>query len=73
MKYRLSVLLTPLEEGGLIARCEQVRATAMGSTRQEAIDNLEEAILELVRQYGEEAVFQDVPPGSDMQVIEVAV
>jgi hypothetical protein len=56
-----------------MARCERVRATAVGSTREEAIENLQEAIIELVREYGEDAVFQDVPPGTDMEVIEVAV
>jgi predicted RNase H-like HicB family nuclease len=73
VRYRLSVLLIPLVEGGLMARCERVRATAVGSTREEAIENLQEAIIELVREYGEDAVFQDVPPGTDMEVIEVAV
>ena len=73
MKYRLSVLFVPLQEGGLMARCDRVRATATGSTREEAIENLQEAIVELVKEYGEQAVFQDVPPGTDMEVIEVAV
>jgi predicted RNase H-like HicB family nuclease len=73
VKHRLSVLLIPLEEGGLMARCERVRATATGSTREEAIANLQDAIVELVREYGEEAVFQDLPPGTDLQLIEVAV
>jgi predicted RNase H-like HicB family nuclease len=73
VKHRLSVLLIPLEEGALMARCERVRATATGDTREEAIENLQEAIVELVREYGEKAVFQDLPPGTDPQLIEVAV
>ncbi|MBN1841423.1 MAG: hypothetical protein JW883_03960 [Deltaproteobacteria bacterium] len=73
MKYKLSVVITPLSEGGFMARCERVRATAMGDTCDEAVENLREAVDDLVREYGEVAVFQDISPESEVQVIEVAL
>lgn len=73
MKYKLSVVIIPLSEGGFMARCEQVRATATGNTSKEAIENLREAVEELVREYGETAVFQEISPESEVQVIEVAL
>ena len=73
MKYKLSVVIIPLSEGGFMARCEQVRATATGNTCDEAIENLREAVEDLVREYGEAAVFQEISPKSEVQVIEVAL
>ncbi len=57
MKYKLSVVIIPLSEGGFLARCEQVRATATGNTCDEAVENLREAVEDLVREYGEAAAF----------------
>jgi len=45
MKYKLPVIIVQSEEGGYIARCEEVRATATGDTPDEAVDNLREAIM----------------------------
>ncbi len=73
MKYRLPVTVVPMDEGGFMARCEQVRATATGESSEAAIENLREAIEEMVMEYGEEAVFEGVTPEGDVQVIEVAV
>ncbi|MDH7579118.1 MAG: type II toxin-antitoxin system HicB family antitoxin [Bacillota bacterium] len=75
MKYRLPVVITPLEDGEYMAECEPVRAVATGDTLEEAVSNLREAIEELVRQFGEEKVFEDVKPETDLQVqiLEVAV
>jgi predicted RNase H-like HicB family nuclease len=73
MTHRLPVVVVRLKEGGYLARCEEVRATAMGDTTEEAIDNLREAIEEMIEEYGQEAVFQDVASESEVRVIEVAV
>jgi predicted RNase H-like HicB family nuclease len=73
MKYKLPVIIVQSEEGGYIARCEEVRATATGATPEEAVKNLREAIEEMIKEFGEGAVFQDVTAESEVQVIEVAV
>jgi|CryGeyDrversion2_1046600.scaffolds.fasta_scaffold441080_1 predicted RNase H-like HicB family nuclease len=73
MKYKLPVIIVQSDEGGYIARCEEVRATATGDTPDEAVDNLREAITEMITEFGEGAVFQDVAPESEVQIIEVAI
>ena len=73
MTYKLPVVLSPLSEGGFLARCELVKATATGNTCDEAIENLREAIEDLIQEYGKSAVFQDISPEGDVQVIEVAI
>jgi len=73
MKYKLPVIIIQSDEGGYIARCEEVRATATGDTPDEAVDNLREAIKEMIAEFGEVSVFQDVTPESEIQVIEVAI
>jgi predicted RNase H-like HicB family nuclease len=73
MKYKLSAVIIPLSEGGFLARCERVRATATGDTCDEAVRNLREAVEDLVREYGEASVFQEISPDSEVQVIEVAL
>jgi hypothetical protein len=56
-----------------MARCDQIRATATGSTVEDAIEHLQEAINDLVKVYGEEEIFQEIGPGADLRLIEVAV
>jgi predicted RNase H-like HicB family nuclease len=73
MKHKSRVIVSPLKEGGFIARCQEVRATAMGDTPDEAMQNMREAINEMITEYGEAAVFQDVVPESQVQLIELAV
>jgi len=73
MIFKLPVVVAPIKEGGYLARCEDVRASAMGDTPDEAVHNLREAIDEMIKEYGQDAVFQDVAPESQVQVIEVAV
>lgn len=75
MKYKLPVVITPLEGGEYMAECEPVRAVATGDTPEEAMANLREAIEDLVRQFGKAKVFEDVKPEIDVQVrvLEVAV
>ena len=73
MKYSLPVVIVRLENGEYMARCEDVRATATGDTASEAVANLQESIGEMVKEFGEEAVFQNAPSTSEVQMIEVAV
>jgi predicted RNase H-like HicB family nuclease len=73
MIMKIPVIVTPLREGGYMARCEEIRATATGDTPDDAIHNLREAIDEMVREYGQNQVFQDLTPETQVQVIEVAV
>jgi len=72
-KYRLPVVITPLGKDGFLARCELVKANATGNTCDEAIKNLREAIDDLIKEYGEARVFQDINPEGEVQVLEVAV
>ena len=73
MKYKLPVVITPLGTDGFLARCELVKANATGNTNDEAIENLREAIDDLIKEYGEAAVFRDISPEGEVQVLEVAV
>lgn len=73
LRYKLPVTITFLGEDGFVAHCEPVRATALGDTMEEAMANLREAIAEMVREFGEAKVFEDVNPASDVQVLEFAV
>jgi predicted RNase H-like HicB family nuclease len=73
MIFKIPVVVAPLKEGGYMARCEEIRATATGDTPDEAIQNLREAIDEMVKEYGHNEVFQDLMPESQVKVIEVAV
>jgi predicted RNase H-like HicB family nuclease len=70
--YKLPVTIK-LFEREYIARCELLRATATGDNPDEALKNLKEAIHEMVKEFGREAVFQDINPEVDVQVLEVSV
>ncbi|HUW66190.1 MAG TPA: hypothetical protein VMW83_16125 [Spirochaetia bacterium] len=73
MTYRLPITIVSLDGEGFMARCEDVRATATGNNPEEAIENLREAIMEMVDEFGAPAVFQDVRPGAEVRVLEVAL
>ena len=73
MKYKLPVVIIPLGKNGFLARCELVKANATGNTNNEAIENLREAIDDLIKEYGEASVFQDISPEGEVQVLEVAI
>lgn len=73
MIIKIPVIVVPLKEGGFMARCEEVRATATGDTPDDAIQNLREAIDEMVKEFGQNEVFEDLMPESQVEVIEVAV
>ncbi len=70
--YKLAVIVRRLEDETCMAHCESVRATATGDTEEEAVENLREAVSELIREFGEAAVFQDVHPNADIRVIRCA-
>jgi predicted RNase H-like HicB family nuclease len=72
-KYKLPVTVRTLEDGTYMAHCESVRAAATGDTGEEAIKNLREAVTELVQEFGEDAVFQNIDISADVQLIECAV
>jgi predicted RNase H-like HicB family nuclease len=73
MIIKVPVVVSPLKEGGFMARCEEIRATATGDSPDDAIHNLREAIDEMVKEYGQDEVFQDLLPESQVRLIEVAV
>ena len=73
MTYKLPVVLSPLNEGGFLARCAQVKATAIGDTCDEAMENLREAVADLMQEYGESAVFQDISPEGEVIDLEKRV
>jgi predicted RNase H-like HicB family nuclease len=73
MIIKIPVVVSQLKEGGFMARCEEIRATATGDSPDDAVRNLREAIDEMVKEYGQNEVFQDLMPESQVQVIEVAV
>jgi predicted RNase H-like HicB family nuclease len=70
--YKLPVTIK-LCDKEYISRCEQLRATATGDTADEALKNLREAIDEMIKEFGREAVFQDISPEVDIRVLEVSV
>ena len=72
MIYKLPVTIKLCDEE-YIAGCEQLRATATGDTPDEALKNLREAIDEMIKEFGREAVFQDISPEVDIRVLEVSV
>jgi hypothetical protein len=72
LSFRFQLLCGQAPDG-ISHGCEEIRASAMGDTSGEALVNLREAIEEMIREYGETAVFQDINPQSEVQVIEVAV
>jgi predicted RNase H-like HicB family nuclease len=70
--YKLPVTIK-LYDREYFARCEPLRATATGDTPDEALKNLRKAIDEMIKEFGREAVFQDINPEVDVRVLEVSV
>ncbi len=71
MKYRLPVVIERISDKEHMARSELVRATAVGDTPEEAVENLREAIDDLIEEYGIELVFKDVDKSIDYRLVEV--
>jgi len=72
-KYKVAITVIPLEDGTYMAHCESLRAVAEGDTSEEAVENLREAVEDLIQEFGESAVFQDIQPNIDLRVLECAV
>lgn len=70
--YHLPVLIK-FHNNEYIDRCEPVRATAIGDIPDEAIKKLQDTINEMIKEFGETLVFQDVNPEADVRVLEVSV
>ncbi len=60
MNYRLPVAVEKINDKEYMARSELLRATAVGDTPEEALENLREAIDALIDEFGVELVFKDV-------------
>jgi len=71
MKYKLPVNITKIDKTTYMAQCDPVRATATGDTSEQALANLHDAINELIKEYGEKAVFQDI--GEEVKVCMIEV
>ncbi|NJL59520.1 MAG: type II toxin-antitoxin system HicB family antitoxin [Desulfobacteraceae bacterium] len=71
-RYKVPITIVPLDDGSYMARCESLRATATGDTSEEAVKNLREAIAELIYEFGEAAVFQDIDINADIRIFEYA-
>jgi predicted RNase H-like HicB family nuclease len=70
MKYKLPVTINKIDSTTYMAQSDPVRATATGDTPERALANLQDAINELIKEYGEKAVFQDV---SEVKVCMIEV
>lgn len=73
MKYKIPVLIIRLESGDFMARSEPLRATAIGISREDAVTKLKEAILEMVNEFGEYRVFEDLESDTEVQMMELAL
>jgi predicted RNase H-like HicB family nuclease len=70
MVYKLPVTIKNVNKE-YIAHCAAVRATATGDTPDEAVKNLEEAIDDMIKEFGPDMVFKDLNPDLDYRLIEV--
>lgn len=52
MKYKLPVIIEKINATEYMARSELVRATAVGDTPEEAVENLKEAIEAMIEEFG---------------------
>ncbi len=66
MKYMLPVAIVKINDREHLAR-----ATAVGDTPEEALENLREAIDALIEEFGAELVFKDVDKSIDYRLVEV--
>ncbi len=71
MKYKLPVVIEKISDKEHMARSELVRATAVGDTPEEALENLREAIDALIEEFGIELVFKDIDKSIDYRLVEV--
>ena len=71
MKYKLLVTIEKVNEYEYMARAEDVRATAMGNSVEDAIDSLRESIDLMIEEYGTELVFKGIKDSTEYRFVEV--
>jgi len=57
MKYKLLVTIEKVDENEYMARVEDLRATAMGDSAEDALNNLRDSINLMIEEYGTELVY----------------
>lgn len=71
-RYWYKVTLTPAQEGGLVVQCIEVRgAISEGDTKQEALDDIADAIARILEVRLKEAKDQARKSHGSIQVVEV--
>lgn len=71
MKFKLLVTIEKVNDNEYMARAEDVRATALGDSVEEAIDSLKESIDLLIEEYGTELVFRGIKESLEYRFVEV--
>ncbi len=71
MKYKLPVIIEKINATECMARSELVRATAVGDTPEEAVENLKEAIEAMIEEFGIDLIFKDIDKNIDYRLVEV--
>lgn len=71
MKFKLPVIIEKISDTEYMARSEPVRATAVGDTPEEAIENLREAIDAMIEEFGMDFVFKGIDKNIDYRLVEV--
>ena len=71
MKYKLPVIIEKINDTEYMARSELVRATAVGDTPEEAVENLRESIDIMIEEFGVDLVFKDIDKNIDYRLVEV--
>ncbi|MGI6318021.1 MAG: type II toxin-antitoxin system HicB family antitoxin [Dethiobacteria bacterium] len=70
-KYKLPVMIERINGKEYMARSDLIRATAVGDTPEEAIENLREAIDAMIEEFGTNLVFKDIDKNIDYRLVEV--
>lgn len=71
MKHKILVKIEKLGKDEYMARAELVKATAMGKTPEDAMNNLIESIEIMVEEFGSELVFRNMNKSIDYRLVEV--
>jgi predicted RNase H-like HicB family nuclease len=71
MKYKLLVTIEKVDENEYMARVEDLRATAMGDSAEDALNNLRDSINLMIEEYGIELVFKGVNESLEYRFVEV--
>jgi|GEM_PF-2970140 len=71
MKYKLLVTIEKVDENKYMARVEDLRATAMGDSAEDALNNLRDSINLMIEEYGTELVFKGINESLEYRFVEV--